>query len=514
MQTNPIIAALAPFLASETGTAPATGDAFAGLLAHDGPPSVTHNVAAAGSIDPAPKGEPAVDPSIEPLPTLPSALLAPAPNVTLANAASIDPSEPITVTDGAEPSAEPGRPPAIPADARASAVPDSPTFGAPQPHTDPRDAGVPAGDARLAGDDPAAAAPARVSAPADVSPPSNSSQTPLHDAAAPSPRVAAAAPARDAIVTAPGDSTVAPSDDRIASAPATVAPGADAAPLPPVVQAAAAVASAPAAEPVAAPRPQQPTDRVVRARPAASSTAAEAMDATGPRETAPPRAEAAAASLDRLDGIDAVSNPSPEAPTMTTRNAQAADAAEMMVSAPTEPAAGRAEAAASALLDRLAEPASSQPEVDASLSVDEGPTIEAEPEEVVVHVARAATSGKGELQVRLNPAELGSVDVHLEFGDDNTLRVQIRADEGKAIDLLRRHGHELERTLQESGFELTRDAIRYEVGRDSGSEARQGQRDPRELNAAPTGPDHDAAVPTPAPPPPTLEAIRVLDLHA
>ncbi len=134
-------------------------------------------------------------------------------------------------------------------------------------------------------------------------------------------------------------------------------------------------------------------------------------------------------------------------------------------------------------------------------------------EDVALHVAKAAKAGQSELQLRLHPAELGRVDIRLSFDGDTAVRVQIIAEEGRAIELLQRHGHELERALQQSGLELARDGIRYDVGRDPQRHA--ADRDAAGMLATQDAANDDAAVGSDDPPEASgLDHARILDLHA
>lgn len=145
------------------------------------------------------------------------------------------------------------------------------------------------------------------------------------------------------------------------------------------------------------------------------------------------------------------------------------------------------------------------------------PALPVPADEVAVHVVKAAERGQTELQMRLHPEELGRIDVRLAFDGDNGVKVQIVADEAHAVDVLQRHGHELERALQQSGFEVSRDGIRYDVGRDPQAQAeagRDGQRssadadDKRGDHEAQSGAEASERELEP------LDPTRVLDVHA
>jgi flagellar hook-length control protein FliK len=156
------------------------------------------------------------------------------------------------------------------------------------------------------------------------------------------------------------------------------------------------------------------------------------------------------------------------------------------------------------------------------------PFDEAVVDEVPARLVRTAEAGGRQLQVRLQPAELGRLDIRLDFDADKGVRIHIRADNDQALELLQRHGHQLERALQQSGFDVGRDAIRYDLdqgggrfargggtgggtGGDSGADA-GGQGDGSEASA-PAG-DDAAAIDRAETPSPGVAIRNVLDLHA
>ena len=154
---------------------------------------------------------------------------------------------------------------------------------------------------------------------------------------------------------------------------------------------------------------------------------------------------------------------------------------------------------------------------------------EAPLEEVPARIVRTAEAGGRQLQIRLQPAELGRLDIRLDFDGEQGVRVHIRADNEPALELLQRQGHTLERALQQSGFELGRDAIRYDLDPSGGRSARggdasagdgdghragrgQGDGEPGHGERAADDAGADAANP-PAPFGPGVPLRNVLDLH-
>ncbi len=147
------------------------------------------------------------------------------------------------------------------------------------------------------------------------------------------------------------------------------------------------------------------------------------------------------------------------------------------------------------------------------------PAPEVPPDEVSLHVARAAQGRQAELHLRLQPAALGRVDIRLEFEGETGVRVHIRAEDGAALELLQRHGHQLERALAASGLDLGRDGVRYDLDQQAGRDLRQGPSDQHRAQRGDradgtTGEAATAADAGPEPPASLFDARRVLDVHA
>lgn len=79
-----------------------------------------------------------------------------------------------------------------------------------------------------------------------------------------------------------------------------------------------------------------------------------------------------------------------------------------------------------------------------------------------VEIARKIESGEETLRVRLNPAELGRVEVTLGFDDRGSLQATMRAESTQALDLLRQDVPDLARTLDQAGVRTDAQSFRFE----------------------------------------------------
>lgn len=74
-------------------------------------------------------------------------------------------------------------------------------------------------------------------------------------------------------------------------------------------------------------------------------------------------------------------------------------------------------------------------------------------ERIGLTIARAAEAGVDRLSIRLNPAELGRIDVKMELGQDGRMTLSVAADRQETLDQLQRNVRDLERSLNEAGFD-------------------------------------------------------------
>ena len=97
----------------------------------------------------------------------------------------------------------------------------------------------------------------------------------------------------------------------------------------------------------------------------------------------------------------------------------------------------------------------------------QGPTMQ-----VAVQIARAAQDGVNQIQIRLNPAELGRVDVRMDVGHDGRVIAVVTADRQETLDLLQRDQRSLERALQDAGLQTGSGGLSFSLRHD-GADARQ-----------------------------------------
>ncbi|ATY32072.1 flagellar hook-length control protein FliK [Sphingomonas psychrotolerans] len=113
-----------------------------------------------------------------------------------------------------------------------------------------------------------------------------------------------------------------------------------------------------------------------------------------------------------------------------------------------------------------------------------------------VEIARKVELGEETLRIRLNPVELGRIEVTLAFDDKGSLQATVRTDSAQAMDLLRQDAPDLARTLDQAGVRTDAQSFRFENrGGDGGGQQAQQQQSQNRGRFASS--DDDAALAEP-----------------
>ncbi len=83
--------------------------------------------------------------------------------------------------------------------------------------------------------------------------------------------------------------------------------------------------------------------------------------------------------------------------------------------------------------------------------------------QVAMHVAQAATDGNDRISIRLSPADLGRIDVRLDFGPDGRVQAVFAADRPQTVELLQRDARDLERALQDAGLRADSGSLSFNL---------------------------------------------------
>ena len=85
-------------------------------------------------------------------------------------------------------------------------------------------------------------------------------------------------------------------------------------------------------------------------------------------------------------------------------------------------------------------------------------------------IAAKSVTGCRTFDIRLDPPELGRVDVHLTVDNDGKVQAVMLADHPHTLELLQRGSHDLERALKDAGLSLSNNSLNFSLK----GEGRQG----------------------------------------
>lgn len=101
-----------------------------------------------------------------------------------------------------------------------------------------------------------------------------------------------------------------------------------------------------------------------------------------------------------------------------------------------------------------------------------GRTAAASPSgQVAVQIQKAVTAKLSRFSISLEPAELGRVDVRLEFVRDGQVRATITAERPETLELLQKDAQGLERTLRDAGANTKELSLNFDLSGDGRREA-------------------------------------------
>ncbi len=133
-----------------------------------------------------------------------------------------------------------------------------------------------------------------------------------------------------------------------------------------------------------------------------------------------------------------------------------------------------------ALPNVAARPASQPYGATAHQPTPHQPVVAAQPGQIGrdmgVEIARTVAAGREEVRIRLDPAEMGRIDVRLNFDRDGSLRAVVAADSPAALEMLRREAGDLTRALADAGVRADPQSFRFDSRNpDAGTSWQRGQ---------------------------------------
>jgi flagellar hook-length control protein FliK len=84
-------------------------------------------------------------------------------------------------------------------------------------------------------------------------------------------------------------------------------------------------------------------------------------------------------------------------------------------------------------------------------------------EALAVHIARKFEGGASQFEIRLNPAELGKLDISLSVAEDGRVQAVLRVERPETLDMLQRDARVLEQQLRQAGLDVGSNALSFSL---------------------------------------------------
>jgi hypothetical protein len=82
---------------------------------------------------------------------------------------------------------------------------------------------------------------------------------------------------------------------------------------------------------------------------------------------------------------------------------------------------------------------------------------------LAVAIAAHTLNGDNRFEIRLDPPELGRIDVRLKFDANGQVTSHLIVDRAETLDLLRRDANDLERSLQQAGLRTSENGLQFSL---------------------------------------------------
>ncbi|MFC7048672.1 flagellar hook-length control protein FliK [Emcibacter nanhaiensis] len=96
-------------------------------------------------------------------------------------------------------------------------------------------------------------------------------------------------------------------------------------------------------------------------------------------------------------------------------------------------------------------------------------SAQAAADQILAAVSRHMANGKSTFRVQLHPAELGQVDVKMDFAADGKMMTTLTVDNEKTLHLLQRDQHTLSRMLGNAGFNMDQGNLNFNLRQQAGN---------------------------------------------
>jgi flagellar hook-length control protein FliK len=110
---------------------------------------------------------------------------------------------------------------------------------------------------------------------------------------------------------------------------------------------------------------------------------------------------------------------------------------------------------------------------------------------VPIEIGLKSLAGVNRFEIRLDPAELGRIDVRIDIGDDGEVKAQLVVDRVETLSLLRRDAKTLERAFEQAGLKPSEGGVDLSLRDPSGDGRFQHQQGRDERNPSGSSPGQE-----------------------
>ncbi len=119
-------------------------------------------------------------------------------------------------------------------------------------------------------------------------------------------------------------------------------------------------------------------------------------------------------------------------------------------------------------------------------------------DQVSVQITKALKAGVDRIHIQLKPASMGRVDVQMEIGFDGRVNAVVTADNKETLDLLQRDARDLQKALQDAGFDTDSGSLNFSLRGENGGESSENALADAGSNAPEPGSEEQASDEIPA----------------
>ena len=114
---------------------------------------------------------------------------------------------------------------------------------------------------------------------------------------------------------------------------------------------------------------------------------------------------------------------------------------------------------------------------------------------VAIQIAAKVQNGAQQFEIRLNPPELGRVDVRLEFTKEGQVTTHLIVERPETLEMLSKDARQLERALSQAGVDIENDGLTFSLQdqQSQGSEREEANNQFNEFNSSTSENEEQAA---------------------